>query len=201
MAGLVAGLLVPGADWRCASDLAAAAVLNSGAFSSSSLVSVSFACGSPSWSDVMFIVSKVIATFFWPIPRKPPTPTTAARMLPSLSTSRSLTLPIFSSLFEPSTFMPMMSEASHWPLVWVLTNFSPAGAFGAVADLSCIVEGDVEDGEEVDGDWADEPAGAGVDGDACGVDGLSCVVVDWANAGVTASAATVVKSAICLRIC
>ena len=56
------------------------------------------------------------ATFFAPMPRKPPTPITAASTVPFLSISRSLMLPTV-SFVGPPTLAPMrFFEASHCSL-------------------------------------------------------------------------------------
>jgi hypothetical protein len=54
------------------------------------------------------------ATFFSPIPRKPPTPMTTATDWPLRSISTSLTSPI-DSLLALTTVVPISREASHWP--------------------------------------------------------------------------------------
>ncbi len=51
-----------------------------------------------------------IATSFWPMPRKPPTPTTSATMLPSRDIKISLMSPTL-SLLAPYTRVPRMSDA------------------------------------------------------------------------------------------
>src|SRR5262249_52364553 len=77
-----------------------------------------------------------MATLFSPIPRNPPTPTTSPRILPFLSNSMSLTLPMC-ALSGPRTSVPLNLENTHWPVLCAAMNFAVscgmASAFGAVA--------------------------------------------------------------------
>src|SRR5690349_13768903 len=60
------------------------------------------------------------ATFFSPMPRKPPTPTTAATAWPLRSTITSLMSPT-DSLLALMTFVPIRSEAIIWSgCIWVM---------------------------------------------------------------------------------
>ena len=81
-----------------ASARSSAWVLNVGAPSSCSAEAVTYSERSPFSSVRGSIASIAIATLFLPMPRKPPTPTTTALICPSSVSSRSSTLPRFSSL-------------------------------------------------------------------------------------------------------
>src|SRR4029453_19278114 len=80
-----------------------------------------------------------MAKLFSPMPRNPPTPTISPRILPFLSNSMSLTLPMC-ALSGPSTSVPLNLEKTHWSVLCAAMNFAvscgaasvfAAGAAGA----------------------------------------------------------------------
>src|SRR5262249_3443696 len=77
-----------------------------------------------------------MATLFSPMPRNPPTPTINPRILPFLSNSMSLTLPMC-ALSGPRTSVPLNLENTHWSVLCAAMNFAVscgmASAFGDVA--------------------------------------------------------------------
>src|SRR5262245_36879758 len=64
-----------------------------------------------------------MATLFSPMPRNPPTPTISPRILPFLSNSMSLTLPMC-ALSGPSTSVPLNLEKTHWSVPCAAMNFA-----------------------------------------------------------------------------
>src|SRR6266487_565419 len=85
-----------------------------------------------------------MATLFSPMPRNPPTPTISPRILPFLSNSMSLTLPMC-ALSGPRTSVPLNLEKTHWSVPCAAMNFAvscgmastfAAGAAGCFGDIS-----------------------------------------------------------------
>src|SRR5262245_42708318 len=64
-----------------------------------------------------------MATLFSPMPRNPPTPTISPRILPFLSNSMSLTLPMC-ALSGPSTSVPLNLEKTHWSVFCAAIHYA-----------------------------------------------------------------------------
>src|SRR5262249_9835677 len=71
---------------------------------------------------------------FTPMPRNPPTPTISPRILPLLSNSMSLTLPMC-ALSGPSTSVPLNLEKTQWSVPCAAMNFAVSCGTAVIASF------------------------------------------------------------------